>query len=140
MSSTTQTNYVNITSITVSLKASETPANVANFIMYEDTNNQCVSKLPTALDYYKGLTSAGKTEFQTSGDYVISTARTRLEAWASSQGKTINYSTGTLSSKATILNPFIGDNDSTTLIVIIAFASVGSLAVLLFIKKKRLHN
>lgn len=125
-------------SLTIAYTISDTASNVANYIMYEDTNNQCVSKLPTALGYYKNLSSSEKTTFQTSSDYVISTARTRLEAWASSQGKSVDYSTGELNSKAIILNPFIGDNDSTSLIVIIAFSSVGSLAVLLFIKKKRL--
>ena len=120
------------------MKASETPENVANYIMYEDTNNQCVSKLPTALGYFKNLTSAGKTEFQTSDNYVISTARTRLDAWASSQGKTIDYSSGELSNKSAIFGFNVESDNCVTLIVIIALVSTASLTALLFIKKKRM--
>lgn len=137
-SNTTQSNYVNITSFTVTMKAFETPENVANYIMYEDTNNQCVSKLPTALGYYKNLNSAGKTEFQTSDDFVISTARTRLEAWASSQGKAIDYSSGELSNKSAIFGFNVESDNGVTLIVIIALVSTASLTALLFIKKKRI--
>ena len=140
-SNTTQTNYVNITSFTVTYKSVETAENIANYIMYEDTNNQCVSKLPTVLSYFKNLNPAGKTEFQTSDDYVISTARTRLEAWAASQGKTINYETGELNSR----NPSIqyglgGDNSSAVIIIVVATMSIASLSVLLVIKKRRLHH
>ena len=139
-SNTSQSNYVNITSFTVTFKASETAENVSNYIMYEDTNNQCVSKLPTALTYYKNLNSSGKTEFQTSSDYVISTARTRLEAWASSQGKSINYSNGELTNNSLALSLIGGDNNATTLIVIISLTSICSMAVLIYLKKKRTHQ
>lgn len=136
-SNTSQSSYVNITSFSVTFKASETAENVSNYIMYEDTNNQCVSKLPTALTYYKNLNSSGKTEFQTSSDYVISTARTRLEAWASSQGKSINYSNGELTNNSLALSLISGDNNATTLIVIISLMSICSMAVLIYFKKKR---
>lgn len=136
-SNTSQSGYVNISSIEVTFKASETAENVSNYIMYEDTNNQCVSKLPTALTYYKNLNSSGKTEFQTSSDYVISTARARLEAWASSQGMSINYSNGELTNNSLALSLVGGDNNATTLIIIISLMSIGSMAVLIYFKKKR---
>ena len=132
--------YVNISSIEVTTKATETAENIANYIMYEDTNNQCVSKLPTALSYYKNLNSSEKTEFQSSTDYVISTARTRLEAWASSQGKSIDYSNGELTNNSLALNLLGGDNNATTLIVIISLMSICSMAVLIYLKKKRMHQ
>ena len=137
-SNTSQSNYVNITSFTVTLKAGETAENVSNYIMYEDTANQCVSKLSTALDYYKNLTSSEKTTFQTSSDYVISTARTRLEAWATSQGKQINYSTGALTNKSNILSVINGKTvNNTTLLLVIIIAGFGSaIAGFYFYKKK----
>lgn len=136
---TSQNNYVNITSFTVTMKALETPENVANYIMYEDTNNQCVSKLPIALGYYKNLSTSGKSEFQTSDDYVISTARERLNAWADAQGKTINYSSGELSSKSNLFGFNVATENGTTIIVVVALISTASLTMLLFIKKRRMH-
>ena len=138
-SNTTQTNYVNITSFTVTMKAFETPENVANYIMFEDTNNQCVSKLPIALDYYKNLSASGKSEFQTSDDYVISTARERLTAWAEAQGKTINYSTGELSNSRIGLSNILGEESSEiTIVVVFTSISVSSLLFFLILKRKRM--
>lgn len=136
---TSQSNYVNIISFTVTMKAFETPDNVANYIMYEDTNNQCVSKLPIALGYYKNLSTSRKSEFQTSDDYVISTARERLNAWADAQGKTINYSSGELSSKSNLFGFNVATENGTTIIVVVALISTASLTMLLFIKKRRMH-
>ena len=138
---TSQSGYVNISSISVTLKASETPENVSNYIMYEDTTNQCVSKLETAMGYFGNLTASGKSTFASSNDYVIKSARERLEAWAANQGKTINYSTGELTNKAGVVQFGVGqDSSSTTIIVIVSAMSIVSLSVLLIIKKKRLHN
>jgi len=138
---TSQSGYINISSISVTLKASETAENVSNYIMYEDTNNQCVSKLSIAMSYFGNLTSSGKSTFASSDDYVIKSARARLEAWAANQGKTINYSTGELTNKAGVVQYGVGqENSSTTIIIIVSAMSVVSLSVLLIIKKKRLHN
>ena len=138
---TSQSGYINISSISVTLKASETAENVSNYIMYEDTNNQCVSKLSIAMSYFGNLTSSGKSTFASSDDYVIKSARERLEAWAANQEKTINYSTGELTNKAGVVQYGVGqENSSTTIIIIVSAMSVVSLSVLLIIKKKRLHN
>ena len=83
---------VYLSSIEITYGAAQTAKNVANYIMFEDTNNQCTTKLNIAIGYLNGASSAEKSTFQTSNDYVIQTARTRLEAWAANQGKTINYS------------------------------------------------
>ena len=139
-SNTTQSNYVNITSFTVTMKAGETPENVANYIMYEDTSNQCVSKLPTALGYFKNLSSSDKTTFQTSSDYVISTARQRLEAWASSQGKSIDYSTGDLANKNNVISILNNGESANILIIAISVASIGSIGILLYIKKRKMTH
>ena len=87
-------NYSNITKINLTFKGSETPVNLANYIMFEDTNNQCTTKFNVAKGYFENLTKAQRNTFMTSNDYVISTARTRLQAWARSLGKTITQSNG----------------------------------------------
>ena len=133
-------NYSNITKIDITTKG-ETALNVSNYIMFEDTNNQCVSKLPIALDYYKNLSTSGKSEFQTSDDYVISTARERLESWSSSQGKTIDYTNGTLINKMNVLNMLQSENNNKAIFVfIITTISISSLALCLVIKKRRNGN
>lgn len=74
---------------------SETAKNVSNYIMYEDTENQCATKFTTASGYFNNLSSSEKSTFMNSSDYVISNARERFEAWAANRGKTITYSNGT---------------------------------------------
>ena len=138
---TTQSNYVNITNITVSIKGVETAANISNFIMYEDTNNQCVSKLTTAINYINNCSSSELETLQTSSDYVISTARERLEAWARNQGKSIDYSSaGSVSLKAiknTMLTSINSPFNNISIIVIICSISVVSIVgIYLIIRKK----
>ncbi len=101
----------------------ETALNVANYIMYEDTNNQCETKFSVAKGYFEGLTAAQRETFMTSSDYVISTARTRLQAWATHLGKTITYSNGDyVISNSHILNPIIDTSNSESLSIIIAIS------------------
>jgi len=105
--------------------------------MYEDTNNQCTSKLNTAIGYLNGLSSSERTTFQTSTDYVVSTARTRLEAWARNQGKTINYSTGELEANRNVLSLITENNKNIILIVVISLVSLSSFGLSMYIKKKK---
>ncbi len=140
---TGQSNYVNITNITVSIKGVETANNVANYVMYEDTNNQCVSKLTTAISYLNNCFSSELNTFKTSNDYVISTARERLEAWARNQGVSLDYSsTGNISLKAikiTLLTS-VSEQFNDTLLVIITSIGVVSLFGLFIVIKKRKKN
>lgn len=128
-------------SITISYGGSDSAENLANYIMYEDTNNQCISKLPTAMEHLQNLSASEKSTFQTSSGYVISTARERLEAWASSQGKTINYSTGELVNKNNVLS-FINDGNSgdTLFIIVLTSISITAVSMCLFIKRKKMHQ
>lgn len=87
----TGSNYSNITAISVELKPIETAVNVANYVMYEDTANQCVNKFDIASGYFGNMSSSERVTFMTSSDYVIATARERFEAWARYHGKTISY-------------------------------------------------
>ena len=128
-------------SLSITIGGSDNATNVANYIMYEDTENQCTFKLNVAIGYLQGLSSDNRNTFATSDDYVVSTARERLEAWALNQGKEINYTTGELVSKSNKVSYGLNDNDSSAaIIIVVASMSVVSLSVLLVIKKRRLHN
>ena len=127
-----------LSSITIEYGSDESAENIANYIMFTDTDGQCTTKLNTALGYYKKLTSDEKTIFQSSTDYVISTARTRLNAWARSQGKVIDYSDGSISS----VNPFINlsgeeNNNVVYMILVISLVGVSSIVACLYIRRKR---
>lgn len=138
---TAQTNYVNITQFEVTIKGSESASNVANYIMYEDTNNQCVSKLSTATSYLNNCSSAELSTFRTSTDYVISTARTRFEAWARNQGKTVDYSSvGNVTLKSVRIPLLESISKTTSNTFIIVLSSIGVLTLLgtyILIKKRK---
>lgn len=79
-----------LTSIQISFNSTTTVSNLANYIMFEDTANQCNTKLPTALDWFQNkITKAERNTLMTSEDYVYTCARNRLCAWATEKGKTI---------------------------------------------------
>jgi len=140
---TTQSNYVNISSITVTLKGSETPNNVANYIMYEDTTGQCTSKFDTAKACFEGLSKADRVSFMTSNDYVISTARERFEAWANYLGKSI-VSSGDdyVITNARVIN-LIGEYTNTnTITIVIIISSMGLIAIggYFFLRRRKENN
>ena len=86
--------YSNIQSISFTLAGADNPTNVANYIMYEDTQNQCLTKLDLAINKLNTMSSENKTLFWTSDDYVIAISRERLIAWAAHEGKTLDLSNG----------------------------------------------
>ena len=136
----TSSSYSNILSISFTLKDVETALNVSNYIMYEDTNNQCLSKLDTAIVYFNNMSKEERILFMTSNDYVISTARERLEAWAINQGKQIIYTNDAyvIESVKNALTVF----DETTkhsiyLVAIISALSILSITSYLIYKKKK---
>ena len=139
-SNTSQSNYVNITSFTVTLKAGETPENVANYVMYEDTNNQCTSKFNTAKGYFENLSTSGRATFMTSDEYVISNARERLQAWARHEGQIITLSNGdyviTNASRISILNMNENNNTTFVVIMIVSLSFVGVAGFYILKKRK----
>ena len=141
---TTTSNYINITDFLVSTKGSDTAINVANYIMYEDTDNQCVAKFEVAQNYFANMSSTQRNTFMTSSDYVISTARTRFQAWAAHQGKEIVYENSDYVVKnVNVPNPITNitsnssDNSLMITIMIISFVSASSIAAYFLIKKRR---
>ena len=106
--------------------------------MFEDTNNQCLSKLSVAIGYLHDLDSTERGKFVSPTDYVISKAKERLEAWAISQGKTVNYTDGSLNPARTLVEFGIQENNSTIImLVIISMVGVSTIAACLYIRKKR---
>ena len=86
--------YLSSIEITYGAEGNENPYNVANYIMYEDNNNQCVNKFSVAQGYFNDLSKEDKNIFMTSDDYVLSSAKERLLAWASYHHKTISLLDG----------------------------------------------
>ena len=137
----TGSNYSNITQISITLKGEETPNNVANYIMFEDSGGQCVSKYDVAKGYFESMSKANRVEFMESTDYVISTARERLIAWAKYHGNVINASGDDYIISRNII-PFgpMGDSDNTKIIAIVSIVSligVSAIGGYFFLKKKK---
>ena len=130
-----------MTSIEISYGSSETAVNVANYIMFEDTNGQCETKLSIAIGYLNNTSASEFELFMNSDGYVLATARTRLYAWAANQGKVISISNNhvTLSSANNING--IGDasvRDNTTMILVITISlSLTTMVGLVILKKKK---
>ena len=81
------------------------------------------------------------SSFQNSNDYVISAARTRLNAWAAHEGKTINWSTGTLNNSSRLVPLGNVENNSTIImLIIVSMVGVTSIGACLYIRKKRSIN
>lgn len=130
-----------IASITVTYKGGDNAKNLASFIMFEDTTNQCQSKFPTAVNYFNNLPKEERAIFMESVDYQISTARTRFEAWATSLGKTITHINDDYqvsNKKVFVLN---NKEQEVFLIVIGSFVALSSIIIVIhFTYKKRLKK
>ena len=136
---TSSSSYSNIDSITFSLKGNETPSNLANYIMFEDTNNQCTTKFAVAKSYFESMTSDGRSSFMTSNDYVLSNARTRLQAWGTYLGKEISYVNGDyVVSDSRQISHINEKKDNTVLIIIVACTlSISSAALCVILKHRK---
>lgn len=135
-----------LTSITFSYGGDETPTNVANYIMFEDTEGQCaddgqtIGKFSNACDYFGKLTKEGRSTFMESNDYVISTARERFIAWAAYHGKTIQQSGDDYIIAPSIQNQILMDITSNSPSIIVIVASIICLSALggyIFIRKRK---
>ena len=130
-----------LTDVTFAYGGEDTPTNVANYIMYEDTNGQCNTKFDVAKGYFESLSKDDRATFMTSSDYVISTARTRLEAWASYLGKTISYVDGdyivSTSKNVTLLNNIVNNDNMISAIIVISLVSITAIGGYFFLRHKK---
>ena len=138
---TTSSTYSNFHTINIGQKGQDNATNVANYIMYADTENQCTSKLNSAISKLNTMSSSDKNTFWTSNDYVIATARTRLLAWAAHEGRSLTYSGGSFVLSSNGVNMINGiANDNAALAVIIVLTSLSVIPLAYFFIRKRKHQ
>lgn len=124
----------------------ETPTNVANFIMFEDTEGQCEGengKLNQAIAKLNKLSDEDKEIFDTDTGYVISSARERINAWAKHEGKVLELIDGdfVLNSVVNDLDINNAENDSSLIFILVtSIAFTTSIVVLLIIKRRRQYR
>jgi len=131
-----------LTSVTITYGVGDTAVNLSNYIMYEDTPDQCKTKFGVAQGYFEGLSSSERSSFMTSNDYVIATARERLQAWAKYHGKQIVYQDEDYIIKdSRIINSIMNSENSgvIAIVTIIGLIGVTSLAGFFIIKKRKEH-
>lgn len=132
--------YSNVQSISYTLSGQDNPTSVANYIMYEDTADQCLTKLPEALEKLNNMSNANMETFWTSDDYVISTARERITAWARATGQQLSYNSGSFQINSTN-NRFVFTNDSvlpdTKVVIFITLFGLLTISGYFFIKRKQ---
>ena len=131
--------YLSSVEINYSAGAQDTAVNLANYIMFEDENNQCNTKFGVAKGYFEGLTKAERSAFMTGTSYVVSTARERLLAWAEHLGKTITQSGDDYVINNARLNflAFNNQTDSTIIIVVALSISMLSFAGFMLLRRKK---
>ncbi len=127
--------------IVVTYGSNESALNIANYIMINDTSNQCKAKLDIAIDKLNSLSVTEKDLFNSSSDYVISTARNRLEAWARSENKVLTYNGGVYVANVNNIDRYINNVDTNiSLLVHLVLFAIGSITFstcLILRKKKR---
>ena len=132
-----------LASITFTYGTEDSATNLSNYIMYEDTNNQCSTKTSIAEGYFEGLSKEERSTFMNSTDYVISTARERFEAWLRHEGKTISVSDDdyvvSKNRYFDILAINIAEEPDTMLVIVIALSLMTTLGLFVIYKKKRGH-
>ena len=126
-----------LTDITFSYQTSD---DVANYIMLEDTENQCLTKYDVAKAYFNELTLSDRATFMTSSSYVLATARDRLEKWAAHEGESIVLSNGDyviVSSRGA--NKILHTENNNVIIIVISIValSITAYGLYFFYKKKR---
>lgn len=127
--------------ITFTYDDKDTPSNIANYIMYEDTAGQCESKFAVAESYFNNLTKSGRAEFMTSDDYVISSARERFESWAAYLGKEIVYADGDYIIEGSRKVLSINNDETAAIIVVVVLSSLSLVGLfVLLVKRKRKYN
>lgn len=134
----TSSSYSNISQIAFATTGLDSPLNVSNYIMYEDVDNQCLTKLDIALERLNNMSSADKTIFNESNNYIIQSARERLQAWAKHEGKIITLIDDSFAvltaNDSTVLNN--SSYSANMIIVLTSLISVTTLACIIILKKK----
>lgn len=126
--------------IIVTYGSNESALNIANYIMINDAVNQCKTKLGIAIDKLNSLSVIEKDLFNSSTNYVISTARNRLEAWARSEGRVLTYNEGVYAANTNNIDRYINNIDTNiSLLAHLLVFSIGSVtfSICLILRKKK---
>ena len=117
----------------------ETARNTANYIMFEDTNNQCLTKLNYAISYFNNMSATERSTFMTSDDYVISIARDRFDKWLISQGKSVSISGGdyVITANKNIVAALRSNNYTYLIITLTGVISISMVGFYFLLKKKK---
>ncbi len=132
--------YSNFNNINISFSDIDNVINVCNYIMYEDTNGQCETKLDIALGKLNNMITSDKETFMTSNDYVIKQARERMNKWAEHEHKSISLVDGNIvmnTSSITLNNQVSMNNEVIMIIISISSMLVLSLLAVSIIHKKK---
>lgn len=137
--------YIDIERIDITLAGEETAENVANFIMYEDVDGQCVDKLDTAIGLFNNMSKSERAAFMTAteqSNYVLYKAHERLDAWLLNQGKTISYDNESEDYVVSPLNNMLMQTgtiseDVLFTVLLISVLSMSTFACYIIIKKKK---
>lgn len=144
MFETTSGSYSNISSISVKTRGQETLANVTNYIMYADTENQFLTKLEPAVTMLNALSSSDQLSFFGSEDYDTVSTRTRLLAWAASQGQKVRLEDGRVDvSSMSRLYQVSSINESSSVapwFVLLSLLGVATLNATYYCFRRRLDN
>ena len=128
-------------SITIEYGSQLSASSFSDFVMFEDTNNQCVEKIDDAISYFEGLSADERALFMTDDSYVITEARERFMAWARHEGKTINFvNDDYVVVKNSLLSPlFIDAKTSQTTLIIVISTIIGAITIggYFFIRKRK---
>lgn len=131
----TGTNYSNITSISITYKGIDNVINVSNYIMYEDNENQCLTKLDIAIDKLNNMSLDDKNEFIASDNYVIHSAYERIVDWAKHEHKEFALEDGEFILTSNRIVSEVMDFDYFSIIIVV-FSIFGIIALSYVFKKK----
>ena len=132
-----------LTEIVISFGGEETPSNVANYIMFEDNEGQCVDKFNIAKQYFENMSNDNQNEFMNSEDYVIKCAKERLLSWANYLDQEIIYINGEYVFDANKVMSLTKNNISSSdelLIIAILLISLTNLIGVSYINKKKTNK
>ncbi len=131
--------FINFVSFSVKTVGFESANNVANYIMFEDTNNQCLTKLDYAISYFNNMSATERSTFMTSDDFVISTARDRFDKWLISQGKSVSISGGdyVITANKNMVSALQSKNYIYLIITLTGVISISMVGFYFLLKKKK---
>lgn len=114
--------------------------NLTNYVMFEDTANQCLSKLDRAKDAFIVMSLEERYDFMNGTDYCTATARERFEAWLTNQGQSISHVNGDyVINEARIISQSsnIVASNGTIIVVLISALSVSVVVAFVTLRKRK---